>query len=140
LIEKTNKKLEHPKQYTVMPAPPPPPPPPPMFGGPPPPPPPMFSAPTAPSMVIKAAPVVDANARNDVLKAISDPSAGLSRLKKVDRSQIKDCSAPLIAKNIASSKIYSFSNKTQKPLVRLGSFAMNAGSDAVSFLHYFLIL
>jgi hypothetical protein len=68
-----------------MPGPPPPPPPPSLFGGgPPAPPPPMPAFNTS------------NNDRSDLLKAISDTS-GRPKLKKVDPSQIKDRSKPLVA-------------------------------------------
>ncbi len=76
-----------------MPGPPPPPPPPPPGGllGPPPPPPPMMTSMSAPV------------SRNDVLKSICDPSAGMGRLKKVDRSQINDRSAATATTTTAPS-------------------------------------
>ena len=71
-----------------MPGPPPPPPPPPMGMAPPPPPPPPPSG---------GLPPPAGDARSDLLKSIANPNK--PRLKKVDPSQIKDKSAPVIAGN-----------------------------------------
>lgn len=87
--------------------PPPPPPPPPMFGGPaavgsggpPPPPPPLGGLPSASA---------NPNARLDLLKAISDTSK--PKLKKVDPSQIKDRSTPVVPNSTVANSLSNNNN------------------------------
>jgi Wiskott-Aldrich syndrome protein len=75
--------------------PPPPPPPPPSFGGPPPPPPPMMMMGGGPPPPPAPALNLGTGDRSDLLKSIAD-FGNKPKLKKVDPSQIKDRSTPIV--------------------------------------------